>query len=137
MLAFKRGGHPASYLIVGNPDIARQVNAGEVKGLLVPGSRRNPLVPDVPARRGRIVRDQSAFETRFGMFAPKGTPADIVKKLNAEFSAIVKAPTSPAIPDLEGFRAGRRCERRVREVHRRGSGQGKAPVDISGVKLEQ
>src|SRR5215831_20193556 len=48
MLAFKAGDIQLIYLIIGNPDIARQVNEGEVKGLLVPGAKRNPLVPGVP-----------------------------------------------------------------------------------------
>jgi tripartite-type tricarboxylate transporter receptor subunit TctC len=48
MLAFKSGDIQLIYLIIGNPDIARQINEGEVKGLLVPGSSRNPLVPAVP-----------------------------------------------------------------------------------------
>src|SRR5215470_2082116 len=49
MLAFKAGDIQLIYLIIGNPDIARQVNEGEVKGLLVPGAKRNPLVPGVPS----------------------------------------------------------------------------------------
>ena len=49
MLAFKSGDIQLIYLIIGNPDIARQINEGEVRGLLVPGSSRNPLVPDVPS----------------------------------------------------------------------------------------
>ena len=35
MLAFKSNDIQLLYLIVGNPDIARQINEGEVKGLLV------------------------------------------------------------------------------------------------------
>jgi tripartite-type tricarboxylate transporter receptor subunit TctC len=73
------------YLIIGNPDIARQINEGEVKGLLVPGASRNPLVPHVPSfAESGLSPDQSAFETGSGMFAPKGDTAEIVKKLNAE-----------------------------------------------------
>ena len=49
MLAFKAGDIQMIYLIVGNLDLTRQINEGEVKGLLVPGSKRNPLVPDVPS----------------------------------------------------------------------------------------
>src|SRR5262245_62248825 len=93
MVAFKSGDIQLLYLIVGNPDIARQINEGEVKGLLVPGSRRNPLVPDVPSfAEAGLSPDQSAFENWFGLFEPKGTPAGIVRKLNAEFDAIVKSP---------------------------------------------
>ena len=92
MLAFKSGDIQLIYLIIGNPDIARQINEGEVKGLLVQ-DRGESLVPDVPSfAEAGLSGDQSAFETWFGMFAPRGTPAEIVKKLNAELSAIVKTP---------------------------------------------
>jgi len=80
-------------LLVGNPDLARQVVAGEVKGLLLPGSKRSQLVPDVPtfAEAGLRAKD-TTFMPWFGLFAPKGTPVEIVNKLNAEFNAIMDIP---------------------------------------------
>ncbi len=42
MLAFKSGDIQLLYLIIGNPDIARQINEGEVKGCW---SRDRPAVP--------------------------------------------------------------------------------------------
>ena len=75
MLAFKSGDVHMIALLVGNPDIARQVRDGEVKGLLIPGSKRSPLVPDVPtfAEVG-LSADETAYVPWFGFFAPKGTP---------------------------------------------------------------
>src|SRR5262249_54757508 len=49
MLAFAAGDIQLMYLIVGNLDLTRQINAGEVKGLLVPGGKRNALIPGVPS----------------------------------------------------------------------------------------
>ena len=108
MMAFKSGDMQLIYLIVGNPDIARQINEGEVKGLLVPGLEALHLVPDVPtfARVGIVARPDR-IQAWFGMFAPKGTPKDIVKKLNAEISAIMaNAGIRRAVSDLERVRAG-------------------------------
>ena len=139
MLAFKSGDIQLIYLIIGNPDIARQVNEGEVKGLLVPGSKRNPLVPGVPSfGESGLSPDQSAFETWFGMFAPKGTPADIVKKLNAEFSAIVKSPEfANQYLISRGFEpVGDASEAFVKFIVE-DQKKGKLLVDISGAKLEQ
>ena len=48
MTSFKANDIQMIALLVGNPDLARQVREGEVKGLLLPGSKRSPLVPDVP-----------------------------------------------------------------------------------------
>lgn len=139
MLAFKSGDIQLLYLIVGNPDIARQVNAGEVKGLLVPGSRRNPLVPDVPSfAEAGLSGDQSAFETWFGMFAPKGTPAEIVKKLNSEFSAIVNTPDfAKHYLISKGFAPVGDASDAFAKFIVADQAKGRRLVDISGVKLEQ
>jgi tripartite-type tricarboxylate transporter receptor subunit TctC len=139
MLAFKSGDIQLLYLIIGNPDIARQINEGEVKGLLVPGSRRNALVPDVPSfAEAGLSPDQSAFETWFGMFAPKGTPAAIVDKLNAEFSAIVKSPDFAKEYLLsKGFEPVGDSRADFASFIVADQAKGKLLVDISGAKLEQ
>ena len=138
MLAFKSGDIQLIYLIVGNPDIARQINEGEVKGLLVPGSQRNPLVPGVPSfAEAGLSPDQSAFETWFGMFAPKGTPAAIVRKLNVELSAIVKTRDfAEQYLISKGFTpVGNSSEELARFIVE-DQKKGKLLVDISGAKLE-
>ena len=48
MTSFKANDVQMIALLVGNPDLARQIRDGEVKGLLLPGSKRSSLVPDVP-----------------------------------------------------------------------------------------
>jgi len=138
MLAFKSGDIQLIYLIVGNPDIARQINDGEVKGLLVPGPQRNPLVPNVPSfGESGLSPDQTAFETWFGMFAPKGTPADIVKKLNAEFSAIVKTPDfANQYLISKGFTPVGNSSDELTKFIVEDQKKGKLLVDISGAKLE-
>ena len=67
--------------------------AGKVKFLAVALSERSPRVPDVPtmAEAGFPGID---FATWFGLVAPAGTPADIIRKLNAEF---VKAAHDPEL----------------------------------------
>ena len=54
---------------------------------------RSALVPDVPtfAEVG-LQAGATEFSPWFGLFAPKGTPKEIVDKLNAEFMSIIKTP---------------------------------------------
>jgi tripartite-type tricarboxylate transporter receptor subunit TctC len=93
MLAFKSGDVHMIALLVGNPDIARQVRDGEIKGLLIPGSKRSPLVPDVPTfAEAGLSADETAYVPWFGFFAPKGTSKEMVQKLNAELVAIIRSP---------------------------------------------
>jgi tripartite-type tricarboxylate transporter receptor subunit TctC len=138
MVAFKSGDIQLLYLIVGNPDIARQVNEGEVKGLLVPGSKRNPLIPNVPSfGESGLSPDQTAFETWFGMFAPKGTPADIVRKLNTELSAIVQTPDfAKQYLISKGFTPVGNSSEELAKFIVEDQKKGKLLVDISGAKLE-
>lgn len=139
MLAFKSGDIQMIYLIVGNPDIARQINEGEVKGLLVPGSKRNPLIPSVPSfAEAGLSPDETAFETWFGMFAPKGTPAAIVQKLNAELSAIVRTPEfANQYLVSKGFSPVGNGSQELARFIVEDQKKGRQLVEISGAKLEQ
>src|SRR5262249_33452112 len=93
MTSFKSNDVQMIALLVGNPDLARQVREGEVKGILLPGSKRSDLVPNVPTfAESGLNGDETAFTPWFGMFAPKGTSKEHIDKLNAEFNAIMSNP---------------------------------------------
>jgi tripartite-type tricarboxylate transporter receptor subunit TctC len=67
------------------------IKAGTVKALAINAARRSPLLPDVPtlAEAGLPAFDR---HTWFGMFAPAGTPAEIVRRIQTEVVAALKAP---------------------------------------------
>jgi len=66
------------------------LDGGKVKALAVTSSKRNPLLPQVPTiAEGGLVGFESIAGQ--GLFAPAGTPRDIVLKLNAEVNAIIKS----------------------------------------------
>jgi tripartite-type tricarboxylate transporter receptor subunit TctC len=137
--AFKANEIQMIALLVGNPDLARQVRDGEVKGLLLPGSKRSALVPAVPTfGESGLNADDTAFTPWFGLFAPKGTPRPIVDKLNAELNAIMALPEfrdrfmvskgfTPAGSKPEDFAKFLVQDRKVAAKL----------VALSGVKLEQ
>ncbi len=60
-----------------------QVKAGRIRALAVTSARRHPLLPDVPtvAESGYPGFEALSWQ---GLFAPAGTPADVVARLNAE-----------------------------------------------------
>jgi tripartite-type tricarboxylate transporter receptor subunit TctC len=139
MMAFTSGDIQIMYLIIGNLDLARQIREGEVKGLLVPGVKRSPLIPDVPtfAEEG-ISSDESAYDTWFGMFAPKGTPPDVIKKLNAEFSAIVTKPDfAEQYLRSKGFEPVGNSPEAFAKFIVEDLPKAKVLVDAAGVKLDQ
>jgi tripartite-type tricarboxylate transporter receptor subunit TctC len=93
MTSFKANDVQLIALLVGNPDLARQVRDGEVKGLLLLGSKRSSLVPDVPTlQEAGLSAHDATFTPWFGFFAPKGTPAAYVERMSDEINAVMAKP---------------------------------------------
>src|SRR5215469_5914267 len=139
MLAFTANDIQLLYLIVGNMDIVRQVNAGEVKGLLVPGGARSALIPAVPSfAEVGLTSEAADYQTWFGMFAPKGTPKEIVDKLNAAFAAILhNQEFADKNLALRGFHPVGDSPADFAKFIVADAKRGKLLVEQSGVKLDQ
>lgn len=90
-LAFLNNTIQVMYLAVGNPGVVADVNSGRMKGLAVPGDKRNPLMPGVPSF-SEIGLPKFATKSWLGIFAPAGTPKDALAKLSSELAAIVLTP---------------------------------------------
>jgi tripartite-type tricarboxylate transporter receptor subunit TctC len=67
------------------------IKDGKVRPLAVSGSRRSGSLPNVPTFAEAGVPGMD-FSNWFGVFAPPGTPAEVVQRLNRELNAIVRAP---------------------------------------------
>jgi tripartite-type tricarboxylate transporter receptor subunit TctC len=79
-------------LTVGSGDqVYGQIRAGKLKPLLVPGDKRNPLLPDVPSYSEAGLPKFEALPWT-GVFVPAGTPKPIIDRLSREMAAAVKSP---------------------------------------------
>ena len=67
------------------PPTSPQVKAGTLRGLAVTSGKRSAALPDVPTMAEAGVQDQES-ETMQGVFAPGGTPKQIVDVLNKEIA---------------------------------------------------
>ena len=67
-----------------------QVKGGNMRALGVTSTRRTPLMPDVPA----IAEVLPGFDITawFGIVGPAGMPRDVVDKLNAATTQVLKTP---------------------------------------------
>ena len=70
-----------------------QVRAGTIKAIANLSPQRSPAVPDIPTSDEGGVRGLY-MSGWFGFFAPKGTPKDVIAKLNG---AMVQALADPAV----------------------------------------
>ena len=69
------------------PTMAEHIKAGKVKALATTGKTRSATLPDVPTANEAGVPGYEAT-IWLGLMAPKGTPAAVVAKLNAELAKI-------------------------------------------------
>ena len=79
-------------MFIGNlPPAMPLIKAGSVRPLAVTTAQRSPLVPDLPtlAESGLPGYETVAW---FGLFAPAGTPTEIVARLQAEVARILREP---------------------------------------------
>jgi tripartite-type tricarboxylate transporter receptor subunit TctC len=77
--------------VIMGPSVAlSSVKAGKLKMLAFASEKRVPQFPDVPTVAETVPGYEASVS--FGLFATAGTPADIVKKVNADVQAIVGDP---------------------------------------------
>jgi tripartite-type tricarboxylate transporter receptor subunit TctC len=69
------------------PTMSEHIKSGKVKALATTGKARSAVLPDVPTMNEAGVPGYDAT-IWLGVMAPKGTPAAIVNKLNAEIAKI-------------------------------------------------
>lgn len=68
------------------------VLAGRLRGLAVTGEKRSPALPDVPTMAEMGVRGLEDAYTWLGLLAPANLPQQILAKLTAEVSRIMRTP---------------------------------------------
>lgn len=64
-----------------------QVKGGKVRGLAVTSTKRSPAIPELPTVNEALGLKDYELIAYFAVFAPAGTPADVVAKLNAAVNA--------------------------------------------------
>jgi tripartite-type tricarboxylate transporter receptor subunit TctC len=80
-----------SLLFATMPTVLPQVQAGRLKALAVTSSSRSPAAPQLPTVAEAALPGYSVTNW-IGIFAPAGTPRDIVQKLNGEIVRTMQAP---------------------------------------------
>jgi tripartite-type tricarboxylate transporter receptor subunit TctC len=85
------GDVPASFQLI--PNIASQLQAGQIKPLAVTSKQRSKALPNVPTMAEAGISDLESFAW-FGLLVPKGTPKPIVDRLHGE---VVKIMSDPAV----------------------------------------
>jgi tripartite-type tricarboxylate transporter receptor subunit TctC len=99
-IPYKGAGPALQGLLAGDVDLmfdglgssAQHIKSGRLNALMVAGSVRNPAIPDVPSA-AELGFPNYTVTTWYGLWAPKGTPKDVVDKIYAAAQKAVLDPT--------------------------------------------
>ena len=139
-----RGAGPALQdLIAGNVDMmfdglgssASHIKGGRIKALMVSGNKRNPAFPDVPCAAEVGLPDYTVT-TWYGVWAPKGTPADVQARVVEELGKAAKSDELKATWASNGAEFGNLTPAQFGSFVSAEVKRWAAVVKTSGAKLE-
>jgi tripartite-type tricarboxylate transporter receptor subunit TctC len=94
------GGH-VDFLCEQSVSVAEQIKAGAVKAYVVSANQRLAALPDIPSAKESAINYQMSIWA--GIFAPKGTPKEIIIKLAASLEKALDDPSvKKRLGDLGG-----------------------------------
>ena len=139
-----RGAGPALQdLISGNVDMmfdglgssAAHIKGGRIKALMVSGNKRNPAFPDVPCAAEVGLPDYTVT-TWYGVWAPKGTPADVQARIVEELGKAARSDELKTIWARNGAEFGNLTPAQFGSFVSSEVKRWAAVVKTSGAKLE-
>src|SRR5262245_19747772 len=84
------GATPITFIGLGN--LIAHLRAGTIKGIAIDAGKRNPLFPDIPTLRD-VGATEEVTQADFALWAPKGTPKALIKKVHDDVVAIAREPS--------------------------------------------
>lgn len=73
------------------PSALPHIKEGRLRGVAVTGSRRSPLVSDIPTVSEGGIPGLSVTSW-FGLYAPRGMPPEVTKKISDEVNKVLRSP---------------------------------------------
>ncbi|HMS25992.1 MAG TPA: tripartite tricarboxylate transporter substrate binding protein [Burkholderiaceae bacterium] len=139
-----RGAGPALQdLMAGNVDMmfdglgssAAHIKGGRIKALMVSGNKRNPAFPNVPSAAELGLPDYTV-STWYGLWAPKGTPADVQARIVEEMKRAGSTDEAKAAWANNGAEFGTLTPAQFATFVNKEVAQWAAVVKASGAKLD-
>ena len=111
------------------------IKAGKLKALATTGSKRAPGLPDLPtvSEAGLPGYDSTSWNA---VYAPAGTPKEIIEKLNRESNAILQSPETRKFFAEQGAEAGGGTPEQLATFNRAELAKWAKVVKDSGAKVD-
>lgn len=139
-----KGGGPATQAVLageteiffaGMPPALPQVRAGKLRALAVTSARRSPAAPEVPTVAEAGLKDFEA-DNWHALYAPKGTPAAIVSRLNGELNRVLALPEIREAMLKQGAEPWVSSAAQARDYLKREMAKWGNVVQVSGAKAD-
>jgi len=111
------------------------VKAGKLVALGIGSAKRHPLLPDVPTLKEAHAGDVDV-DMWYGVFAPPGTPAEQVQKLNHELRDILAAPEVRTAFQTQGMDPATSTPEEFRKLVARDADRWAAVVRNANIKAD-
>ncbi|NYT78217.1 tripartite tricarboxylate transporter substrate binding protein [Alcaligenaceae bacterium] len=84
-------GNQFAFMIDNLPSSLPHIKSGKLRALAVTGDQRSSELPDIPTMAEEGIPDM-VVTAWFGLFAPKGTPQDVIDKIYSSTKAALDTP---------------------------------------------
>ena len=117
------------------PSVMGQVQVGKLKGLAVAGKTRHPGLPTVPTTTEAGLKGFE-LEAWVGIFAPAGTPPDVVNRLSGQIKAALELPETKTRADGAGIELRYMPPAALDELVKKESDFWAKTIKTAGIKAE-
>ena len=117
------------------PSVMGQVQVGKLKGLAVAGKTRHPGLPTVPTTTEAGLKGFE-LEAWVGIFAPVGTPPDVVNRLSGQIKAALELPETKTRADGAGIELRYMPPAALEELVKKESDFWAKTIKTAGIKAE-
>ena len=111
------------------------IQSGKVRALAVTSAKRNASLPDVPTVAEAGYEDFS-FVTYYGVFAPAGIPADVVKTLNDAVVQVMARPEVRAAYAKQGLEASSTTPQEFSKLIEKDIAKAKATIQAANIQVQ-
>ncbi len=112
-----------------------QINAGKLEGVAVTAGKRASFAPEIPAI-GEYGLNKYELVVWYALFAPKGTPRDVVARVNAAANEVMRTPEMQTLARQVGLEPSPMTPQDFKKYQRDEIGNWRNLVNLTGVKID-
>ncbi len=111
------------------------IKSGKLKAIAVTSEERAPFLPDTPTIAESNIRDPQLV-VWFALFAPEGTPKDVVARLNTEVNHVLATAEMAKLAEQIGMKIAGGTPNDLAVYHKSEVAKWRTFVDITGIHID-